>query len=111
VTGTRAEARGPEAAGGFVEATLEWLRRDLLPAGVHVDESTPLFAGGLIDSIRILKLIAWTEHATGRQIPDEQIRMDNFRTVRRIADVFVERTVVGRTPAAARARRSDHVER
>ena len=41
-----------------------------------------------MDSIRILELIAWTERATGREVPDAQIRMDNFRTVRRIAEVF-----------------------
>ena len=43
---------------------------------------------GSINSIRILKLIAWTEHATGQRIPDASIRMDNFRTVRRIAEAF-----------------------
>ena len=52
-----------------------------------MDADTPLFANGLINSIRILKLIAWTEHALAKRIPDARIRMDNFRTVRRIADV------------------------
>jgi acyl carrier protein len=73
----------------FITATLDWLRRRLLPRGVTIDADTPLFDGGLIDSIRILKLIAWTERATGRVIPDRQIVMDNFRTVRRMADTFV----------------------
>ena len=51
--------------------------------------ATPLFADGLIDSIRILEIIAWVEQAIGRQIPDAQIRMDNFFSVERIAEVFL----------------------
>ncbi|MND03194.1 hypothetical protein D3C83_229050 [compost metagenome] len=68
--------------------TLAWLNARLAPPGVVVTEDTPLF-DGLIDSIRILKLIAWTERATGRQIPDDQIRMDHFQNVSAIADTFV----------------------
>jgi acyl carrier protein len=78
----------PLDAETFVMRTVDWINRTLVPEGVTVDAGTPLFANGLINSIRILKLIAWTEHTTGRRIPDKAIRMDNFRTVRRIADVF-----------------------
>ena len=73
----------------FVADMVAWIARRLVPAGAAITSDTPLFAGGLINSIRILELIAWTERAIGRVIPDTQIRMDNFRSVRRIADVFV----------------------
>ena len=72
----------------FVERTVGWINRTLVPAGVTIDADTALFADGLINSIRILQLIAWTEHALGLRIPDAQIRMDHFRTVRHIADTF-----------------------
>jgi acyl carrier protein len=72
----------------FETRMVDWINRTLVPPGVVVDAETPLFAHGVINSIGILKLIAWTEHATGRRIPDKSIRMDNFRTVRRIASVF-----------------------
>ena len=75
---------------GFVSDMLEWLNRRLAPPGVIIDADTPLFRSGIINSIRILELIAWTERATGRTIADREIRMDNFQTVGRIADVFVE---------------------
>ena len=78
-------AASPDA---FAEAMLEWIAARFAPPGVALTVDTPLFADRLIDSIRILELIAWTERATGREIPDAQIRMDNFRTVRRIAQVF-----------------------
>lgn len=87
---------GPAGAGParwgrdeFVARTVAWLNRRLAPPGVVVGADTPLFDGGLINSIRILELIAWTERAVGRRIPDTSIRMDNFRTVSRIADVFM----------------------
>jgi len=72
----------------FVVRTVAWINATLVPAGVTVDADTPLFANGLINSIRVLQLIAWTEHALDMRIPDARIRMDYFRTVRHIADAF-----------------------
>ncbi|HSJ23407.1 MAG TPA: hypothetical protein VK929_01905 [Longimicrobiales bacterium] len=76
-------------AARFRTETLEWIQEKLLPPGTYADESTELFASGLIDSIRILKLLAWTESRIGRRIADDEIRMDNFVSVRRMAEVFV----------------------
>jgi acyl carrier protein len=76
----------------FVAETVEWVNRTLVPDGVTIDADTPLFANGLIDSIRVLRLIAWTEHALDLRIPDSRIRMDYFRTVRSIADTFAPST-------------------
>lgn len=74
----------------FINDTVAWINGRLVAPGVTIDATTPLFAGGLIDSIRILRLIAWTEHSIGRIIPDDEIRMDNFHDVERIADAFLE---------------------
>lgn len=80
------KARTNHAA--FVARTVEWVNRTLVPDGITIDADTPLFENGLIDSIRILRLIAWTEHALDLRIPDTRVRMDYFRTVRAIADTF-----------------------
>ena len=74
------------ATAPFAEELLAWLNRRFAPA--HIEPHTPLFAGGLINSIRILELIAWVERAIGREIPDAQIRMDNFASAARIAQLF-----------------------
>jgi len=74
----------------FVAEMLHWITLRMAPPGVVVDACTPLFASGLVSSIKVLDLIAWTERAIGRAIPDAQIRLDNFHSVQRIADVFVE---------------------
>lgn len=72
----------------LLAALLPWIQARLAPEGTRIGADTELFSGGLIDSMKILLLIAWTERAIGRPIADEQIRMDNFETPRRIADVF-----------------------
>jgi acyl carrier protein len=79
----------------FVAALLAWLDgRFGRSLGVRFAADTPLFENRLIDSIRVLELIAWTERATGRVIPDEMIRMDHFRTARTIAATFADPAVV-----------------
>jgi acyl carrier protein len=85
----------------FATRMVDWINRTLAPPGVTIDADTPLFANGVINSIGILKLIAWTEHATGQRIADSSIRMDNFRTVRRIADVFVVEVEAGASNVVA----------
>jgi acyl carrier protein len=72
----------------FMDELLAWIRTRLVPRGGPIDADTPLFEEARIDSIRILELIAWTERALGRTIPDRWIRMDHFATVRRIAETF-----------------------
>lgn len=75
---------------GFVAHLLAWLNLRLAPLGVTITADTRLFAGGMINSMRILEVIAWVERAAGRTIADREIRMDNFATVTRIAQVFVK---------------------
>jgi hypothetical protein len=75
-------------ARAFERELLAWLNARFAPEGPAITARTPLFAGGLINSIRILDLIAWTERAVGREIPDGQIRTDNFASAARIAEVF-----------------------
>lgn len=73
----------------FIAGMLDWLNEEIAPKGVIVTAETQLFAGRLLDSLRVLELIAFTEQAIGSAIPDSQIRMDNFQTVSRIASVFL----------------------
>lgn len=79
----------PPSRERFVAELVAWINRKLAPPGAVVDAVTPLFADRLINSIRILEIIAWVERAIGRRVTDREIRMDNFHTVERIAEVFV----------------------
>jgi acyl carrier protein len=76
----------------FAQAMVAWLNARFAHKGIAITEHTPLFKG-VIDSLGILELIAWTEVKTGETIPDEDIRMDNFGTVARIARTFVREEI------------------
>jgi acyl carrier protein len=67
---------------GYVNAEL------LADRNLHAEADTPLFADGWIESLSILKLIAYLELMTGREIRDEEIVMKNFQTVNTIAEHF-----------------------
>lgn len=73
----------------FIGEMLGWLNAEVAPEGVEIHADTLLFASRLLDSLRILELIAFTEQTMGAVIPDSKIRMDNFQTVSRIATVFL----------------------
>lgn len=77
----------------FERAMVAWLNSRFASKGIVITPDTPLFTRGVIDSLGILELIAWTEVNTGRIVPDASIRMDNFGTVARIAQMFVQEDV------------------
>jgi acyl carrier protein len=56
---------------------------------------TRLFEDRVIDSLKVLELIAYLQSILGRKIPDTQIVLANFRSIARIARVFT-----GEAPAA-----------
>jgi acyl carrier protein len=76
----------------FAQAMVAWLNARFAGKGIVITEHTPLFKG-VIDSLGILELIAWTEVKTGEIIPDKDIRMDNFGTVARIARTFAREEI------------------
>ena len=55
---------------------------------VDIDDRTPLFRTGLIDSLGILELLAFVEEATGRPIPIHAVDLRHFGTIERICRRF-----------------------
>ena len=73
----------------FTDALLRFVREDLLEGrNVPIDPDTYLFEEGVIDSLGIIPLIAFVEQHCGRTIPDGEIVMEHFRSVRTIAGHF-----------------------
>jgi acyl carrier protein len=60
---------------------------DVSAADLDVDHD--LLAGGVIDSLGLLKLIAWVEQHFDLTVQDDDLNPDNFRSVNAI-DKFVE---------------------
>jgi len=68
---------------------VDFINRELLRETPHrVDVETYLFETGLVDSLKILQLIAFVELRTGREIPDRDVVMEHFRSPRAIAAKF-----------------------
>ena len=66
-------------------ALLTFVRGDLLKGrDVQIDPDTYLFDEGMVDSLGVLRLIAFLEVQTGRTIADREIVMEHFRTIRAI---------------------------
>jgi len=82
----------PETREAFARALIEFIKGPLFVrhgAGpMEVDESTPLFETGVIDSLGIIDLLAFVETATGRPVPMRKIDMRFFGTVNRISHAF-----------------------
>ena len=73
------------------ETLLQFVNQDLFSSSDRkVSLDTPLFEEGGLDSLKILKLIAFLEIESGRKIPDELIVMDRFRSVAVITRNFLE---------------------
>ena len=76
-----------------LEQRLLGFTRDKLAAPEFRDaitSDTLLFEDRVIDSLKILELIAFLQSALGRKIPDAQIVLANFRSIATIARVFTD---------------------
>lgn len=70
-------------------AVLSFVRDDLLKGrDIAMDADTYLFDEGMVDSLGILRLIAFLEIEIGRPIDDHEVVMEHFRTVRTIDRTF-----------------------
>jgi acyl carrier protein len=73
-----------------IDALVDFVNHELLEGrGITVDSDTPLFEDGRIDSLNILRLIAFLETRRGREIPDREIVMNRFKNLKTIAESFL----------------------
>jgi acyl carrier protein len=67
-------------------------RLDIKLGITDIDESTPLFAGGMeLDSIAIVELITQIEKRSGFDFADVDLRPENFVNLRTISDLVCRR--------------------
>ncbi|MCT2581975.1 phosphopantetheine-binding protein [Actinophytocola gossypii] len=84
-----------------IDAIKKFLIDEFLPdvSASELDVDHDLLADGLIDSLGVLKLIAWIEERFALTVTDTELDPDNFRSISAI-DAFVEDS---RKPTAAGA--------
>jgi acyl carrier protein len=79
------------SANQFEAALLKFINTELLSgSNLTIDADSALFEDGIVDSMKILHLLAFIESVIGHAIPDEEIVMKHFRTVRVIAERFAD---------------------
>ena len=52
----------------------------------ELDEAENLLAAGIIDSLGILRLVSFVEEKFGIEVPDEDVTIDNFQSVKSMSD-------------------------
>ncbi|HKR10234.1 MAG TPA: hypothetical protein VJS39_13660 [Gemmatimonadaceae bacterium] len=88
---------------------LRFVREKLAAAEIatSITRETRLFEDRVVDSLKILELIAFVQSAIGRKIPDSQIVLANFRSIETISRVFTGvDSVIERRPSRRAARRA-----
>ena len=65
-------------------------------------DSEDIFAGGFVNSLFAMQLIAWLENEFGLAIEDQDLRVENFNSVNAIGSLIARKTSA-RAPAPALA--------
>ena len=65
----------------------EYIREELMNgANSELDDTENLLAAGIIDSLGILRLVSFVEEKFGIEVPDEDVTIDNFQSVKSMSD-------------------------
>ena len=65
----------------------EYIREELMNgSNSELDETENLLAAGIIDSLGILRLVSFVEEKFGIEVPDEDVTIDNFQSVKSMSD-------------------------
>jgi acyl carrier protein len=71
----------------------EYIREELMNgSNGELDESENLLAAGVIDSLGILRLVSFVEEKFGIEVPDEDVTIDNFQSVKAMSDYIASQS-------------------
>jgi len=73
-------------------ALSEFVRNELLHGRkVALTEDADLLSAGIVDSLGILRLVAFIEERFGVQVPDEDVVFENFQSIGAMASYVSQR--------------------
>ena len=72
----------------FEEELLRFINDEILIRSREINKESKLFEDRLIDSLKILNLIAFVEKKLKIKIPENKIVMENFLSVEQISKIF-----------------------
>ncbi|MBK8901265.1 MAG: acyl carrier protein [Anaerolineaceae bacterium] len=65
----------------------DYVREELMNGATgDLDETKNLLAAGIIDSLGILRLVSFVEEKFGIEVPDEDVTIDNFQSIKSMTD-------------------------
>ena len=71
----------------------DYVNRELAEEGKETDlkEEENLLANGIVDSLGVLKLVSFIENEFNVQVPDEDVTVNNFRSLKSIGEYLEKR--------------------
>ena len=76
-------------------ALLKYLNDELAVDTSSLDEDSPLFSSGVIDSFSLVSLLTSIESQWGFRIPSTDVTLENFDTISRITRYVSRMTTAG----------------
>ncbi|GAA2065270.1 phosphopantetheine-binding protein [Catenulispora yoronensis] len=64
---------------------------------VEIPETEDIFQLGFVNSLFAMELVMFIEKTFGVTIPNDELRLDNFRTVKSMAELVDRRTALAET--------------
>ena len=75
------------------QALLDYFRDQLRVDTSKVEDDTPLFTSGMVDSFAIVELMMFLEQHTGTKLGPEDINLDNLEWIRSMTGSFHVRQI------------------
>ncbi|OFV83609.1 MAG: hypothetical protein A2W26_03390 [Acidobacteria bacterium RBG_16_64_8] len=76
----------------YQNALTEFIKQEILHGrSVKLDDDQDLLNAGIIDSLGILRLVAFIEERFGVKVPDEDVVFENFQNIKVMARYVEER--------------------
>lgn len=83
------------------EELTDFIRQEILHGrAVPLDDDEDLLSAGVIDSLGILRMVAFIEEQLGVSVPDEDVVFENFQSIGAMARYIALRKEAADSPAA-----------
>ena len=74
------------------EALRQYVSEELLEEEAPVEDDENLLADGMVDSLGMLRLVAFIEESCGIRVPPQDFTIENFRTIETL-DAYLSHNV------------------
>jgi 2-hydroxymuconate-semialdehyde hydrolase len=76
----------------YKTALVDFIRQELLKGrNVKLDDEVDLLSAGIIDSLGILRAVAFMEERFGVKVPDEDVVFEHFQNINAMAEYIAQK--------------------